>query len=246
MSSHLRLLVATDIHYDPCGERFEEPFSADTSMGLELLGRAIEDAKARGGFDAIALLGDLINDGTQPHAHGAIAEMLGAVRAAAPGVPLLILPGNHDFNGDDLPTGLDGTTRVEELGGYRSVVIVDRYREAMHGRRSETDRRLLADVAAQPGGPIVVLQHNPIDPPIQSEYPFMLDNGQDVAADYRRAGVLLSMSGHYHVGQPMHVTDGVHYVTLPALCEEPHRYAIVTLRGREVDSDVRELGPAGN
>jgi histidinol phosphatase-like PHP family hydrolase len=69
----------------------------------------------------------------------------------------------------------------------------------------------------------------------------MLTNRPQVMADYARAGVALSISGHAHWGQELNFDRGVGYFTCPALCEAPYRYAIVTLRGRQVDAKVHSL-----
>jgi hypothetical protein len=53
-------------------------------------------------------------------------------------------------------------------------------------------------------------------------------------AAYREAGVVLSLSGHYHAGQAAHEVDGVIYYTAPALCEAPFRFAHLHLAGRRV------------
>ena len=86
--------------------------------------------------------------------------------------------------------------------------------------------------AAHPGLPIIALQHHPHDPVIQRGYPYHLANREAVMASYREAGVALSLSGHYHAGQPAHAVDGVTYATVPALCEAPFRFQHIRMEGR--------------
>ena len=100
--------------------------------------------------------------------------------------------------------------------GYRFISFVDPYTEDDFCTRGELDRTFLAEVAAQPGGPIVVLQHNPMKPIAHTEYPYLLTNRSKVMADYSNAGVLLSISGHFHPGQELHTVGGVRYFTAPA------------------------------
>ena len=86
----------------------------------------------------------------------------------------------------------------------------------------------------RPGLPLVALQHNPLDPPIERDYPYLLANAGAVLAAYQSAGVILSLSGHYHPGQAHHRVGQVLCYTVPALCEDPFLFAHVRLRDREV------------
>ena len=242
-SASFRLLLIADTHYAPPGpQRPDTPPQRLTRLGCELARRTVEDARRRGGFDAVALLGDMLNDGAAPGAAGAAAQVIAAVRDAARDKPLLIVPGNHDYADGHLPDCLTGHDGVNEIGGYRFVTFADPYAETMYCTRREEDRRRLADLARGGGSPLVVLQHNPISPYIDSSsYPFMLTNRAEVLADYAEAGVMLSISGHYHAGQPLTRENGVTYFTAPAVCESPMRYAVLTLSGRDVQAELRQL-----
>jgi 3',5'-cyclic AMP phosphodiesterase CpdA len=97
--------------------------------------------------------------------------------------------------------------------------------------------------------PLVALQHNPLYVTGQHDYPYVLTNAGEVLDGYREAGVVLSLSGHYHPGQPMCEVRGVRCYTVPAACERPFRFAHVRLEGRdaqvtELALDIR-LGPKG-
>ena len=59
------------------------------------------------------------------------------------------------------------------------------------------------------------------------EIGLMSGNTYRVAAAYARAGVLLSLSGHYHAGRPVMACDGVRYYVAPTISEEPFRSAKV-------------------
>ena len=232
-----RLLVVTDVHYQPGSPRPAGPRRLD--LGPELVARAIEDADRLGGFDCLALLGDLVDDGRQQGTEEAVIEILAAVDQADR--PSIIVPGNHDYNGQHFPAGLSGRSRVLEIAGHRLLAFVDAWRDRDYGTRRGEDLRMLRELAGQPGGPIIALQHSPMHPPIDSEYPYMLTNRQEVMRHYAEAGVLLSISGHYHAGQPLNSADGVLYLTVPAICEPPFRYALVSIAGREVHVEVRQL-----
>lgn len=240
--SALRLLLMADLHC--CSDEAaaaQAPPERRCLLGCELARRAVEDARRRGGFDAVVLLGDLIENARQVGARADLRRLRREIEAAAPGCPLLVVGGNHDNDDGIALEAFDATPGLIELAGWRFLAFSDAYEEGKYGTRRERDRRLLRDVAATPGGPIVAVQHNPIHPPIDSDYPFMLTNGDEVVRDYARDGVFLSLSGHYHAGQPLHVADGVHYYTAPAIAESPFPYAVVTLDGRRVTVEERPL-----
>ncbi|MCK4603042.1 MAG: metallophosphoesterase [Phycisphaerae bacterium] len=238
------MLVIGDVHYAPSEGGADEAAGPRCCMGRELIRRAIEDAKLRGGFEAIALMGDLLADGDAPWAAQAYGRLQEEIRAAAD-APLLVVPGNHD-NAQQLLTVFHhrpGLYEIASPGGarYRFVTFADPYAQDDSCIRRREDRQLFRKLAGQSAGPIVVLQHNPINPVIDDEYPYMLTNRREVMSDYAEADVLLSISGHFHAGQKPSTAEGVNYFTAPALCERPFHYTVVTLRGREVHVEIRGL-----
>ena len=246
MTAEFRLLVIADSHYAVDYEPGTTKLCCD--RGCELIGRAIEDAR-KYGFDAVALLGDLVNEaagpdyeGTGPNFERELADIRRQTTAAAPDVPLLVVPGNHDRYCDVVLAAFGARAGLHEIGGYRFVVFADAYAEGDHCTRSEADLAIPADIAARPGGPIVTLQHSPISPEIDSsDYPYMHTNRGAIVSAYSHAGVLLSISGHYHAGQELNENGGVLYFTAPAVCEPPLPYTIVALRGRNVTIEPYEL-----
>ncbi len=245
--SSLRLLVLADLHYASTPEEYETaPTSRLCTLGLELAERAIDDANRRGGFDAVAIMGDLLNDGTKAGAEQSLAELREAIFSAVGDKPIIIVPGNHDGDAARLFDTFDDKPGLHELSApdgqkYRFFSIADKYGEGDEAQRSEEDRKNLIELGKCEGGPIVVLQHNPMNPPIESTYPHMLINREQVMADYTAAGVMLSISGHFHAGQDETCVDGVKYYTATALAESPHQYSMVTLRGDEVTIEQRRL-----
>jgi histidinol phosphatase-like PHP family hydrolase/predicted phosphodiesterase len=237
----MTLLVLTDIH------DHHEPFGPTPhrrcELGRELVRRSVEDARRRGRFDAIAILGDLVNDGRDAAADVMVAGILTECRRAAPDAPVWVIPGNHDYraDGEHLPAGLSNCTRIVEHCGYRVLLFADRYELTMFGRRPDGALALLEEVAGREGGPLVALQHNPMHHRPPGDYPYMLANRDAVVVAYERAGVVLSLSGHYHGGQSPTGENGVTYATCPALCEEPYRYTVVTLEDRDVTLETRRL-----
>jgi histidinol phosphatase-like PHP family hydrolase/predicted phosphodiesterase len=241
-ADEFRLLVVADPHVALSPrDRAAVPAKRGVMPGLELVRRAIEDAFGRGGFDALALMGDVLNDGKSPDAEMTLRLVAAELARARKEVPLLVVPGNHDGDADRLLNILGTRTGGHEIGGYRFFVLADRYGEGDVCTRSDADRQALLAWAAGGGGPVIVLQHNSMNPVIDDPYPYMLTNRSEVMADYAKAGVMLSLSGHYHKGQAPSVVDGVRYFTAPAICEGDFPYCLVTLRGREVSIETRTL-----
>ena len=58
-----RILVVSDLHYDPVGPEVQGTRQIQCWLGSELIRRAVEDANGLGGFDCIALMGDLTMSG---------------------------------------------------------------------------------------------------------------------------------------------------------------------------------------
>jgi len=241
MDGPLRLLVIADVHYATCLMDAAGPVRRQCLRGRELLSAALDDAGRRGGFDVLVLLGDMLNNGDSPRAGSALADLRAELDRRAGNVPRLVVPGNHDGPAERALTVLGGQAGLHEIGGYRFVVFADAY-DGDLAARGPAGRDLLIRLARPGGGLLVVCQHNPMDPVIEEDYPYMLTDRPDVMQDYAEAGVLLSLSGHYHPGQPLHQTEGVWYFTAPALCEPPFPYSRVVLDSRRVAVEQVRLG----
>jgi len=232
--------VISDLHYAEARNPAHPKRYCE--QGCRLAGEAIDRARR---LDAIALLGDFLDDGTREGSLGRLVEIRDRVRTAAGDVPLLAVPGNHDGPYDRVFEAFDTRPGLHEIGGYRFVAFADPYAPGDFCTRRDEDLDFPLSIAARPGGPIVALQHGPINPPVHSaDYPYMHTNRQEIMDRYSTAGVLLSLSGHYHKGQPLNLAGGVWYFTVPALVEPPFRYAIVTLQDREVSIEPGQILPA--
>lgn len=237
--TEFRLLVLADPHV-ALSPRDIASVGASRSggLGLELLRRAIDEATNRGGFNAIALMGDVLNDGCSPDAPDALDAVAQQLHQAAKDTPLLVVPGNHDGDPARLLRHLGTKAGGQEIEGYRFFVFTDGYGPGDICTRSTDQQHAFMKWAQPSTAPLIVLQHNPMNPVIDDTYPYMLSNRQAVIAYYANAGAVLSLSGHYHKGQPATTVDGVTYLTVPALCEGAFGYCMVTLRGREVSIET--------
>lgn len=88
----LRVAVASDLHFDPDNRPGGEN-PAQAAYNMELADALLWDARQQGA-DFILLTGDLCNGG-RDYRHAALCEKLR--RAESEGLPVYVLPGNHDL-----------------------------------------------------------------------------------------------------------------------------------------------------
>jgi histidinol phosphatase-like PHP family hydrolase len=229
----LELLLIADVHLVR-EARHECPIPArNAGLGLELVRRARLRAQRERRIDAVMLMGDLVDNGEAVDADRdlrALTEEIGKSEA-----PAIVVPGNHDGSAERLLRLFGDQAGVHRVNGYQLITCVDEYGPTDEATRSRAGLQLVTAAAEQrPDEPIIVLQHNPVHPPIESSYPYNLTNAAEVMGAYERAGVLLSISAHYHPGLAPEGVNGVQYVTCPALCEAPFRFARLSVRDRSL------------
>lgn len=238
----MRALVIADIHYAKAADQR----SADKvhgREGLKLLAAAFSRCPD---VDAVLVLGDMIDNSRDPASTADAHAVYAALRDF--GRPALVVGGNHD-----------GPPEIAEMAygcpdGLHAVAGVDFYLfddtfgpYHVCARSAAAMRRFHTALAARPAAarrhPVVVLQHAPIWPeqPPDLRYPYRLQDAESVMRAYAREGVLASLAGHLHRGQAPGVVDGVFYRTLPALCEAPFSYGLLTVLNGRVSLDVLPL-----
>ena len=236
----LDLLVLADPHYVEHADHTCPVPARQAWFGREAVARAVRRTVREARPDAVVLVGDLVDEG---RARGA-EEDLAAIRETlvAFDLPVLAVPGNHDGDPQRLFSLFGDEPGLRHLGGYQVITVAAAYGPDGVSRHPDEALALVAGAAADaPGQPIVVLQHNLVWPAIDSSYPYNSANAEAVHRCYADAGVLLSLSGHYHAGIEAEAVDGVLYATAPCLCEAPFGYLHVRLRGRGVDIRRRAL-----
>ena len=230
----LDVLVLSDLHYIGVADRVCPIPERNCHLGPALVRAAFEELRREGiEPDLLILLGDLVDDGLVAGADADLAAIAEAARET--GLPVLALPGNHDGDWAQFVRLWGCDSGLHEIGGYGFLVFHDHVAPDHVTTRPPEGLTLPAQAARErPGLPLVALQHNPLHPPIEADYPYMPTNTQEILRGYREAGAILSLSGHYHHGQPAHRVGDVTCYTLPAACEAPFRYAHIRLQGREV------------
>jgi predicted phosphodiesterase len=222
------IAVLTDFHYGDAGAIAERR----SELADSLLERAVQRLNRRIQPDVTVVLGDLVDDGTAPGTLQRLARLRVILDALAS--PLIVIPGNHDGDVATFYTVFERPAEIVDLCGVRFLPFIDREAPGHNATRAEEDIARFQVARSGTAGPIVSLQHVCLAPPERGELPYNYTNAAEIARVMRLAGVVLSLSGHYHPGAES-VRDGqTTYVNAPSLCEEPFPFLVVTLSGERV------------
>ena len=236
----LQLIVVADLHFVGEAEHHGDTGDRRVELGLELIERIVRRARAEGNVDAILVMGDLVDNGNMPRSEKDLAALHDVLDAA--GIISVIVPGNHDGPPEWLLDHMNDAPGPHTIKGYVLYSFADHvFLEDKCFRNARDLDALIKFVTEHPEQPVIALQHNPIYPHINDEYPYNIANPLDVIASYRRAAIVTSVSGHYHPGIPLTYSGGVGYVTCPALCEDPFPYLRLRVNGGEVISTRPKL-----
>jgi histidinol phosphatase-like PHP family hydrolase len=238
----IRLVVLSDLHWSSDPAHVCAVPERKSELGLELLKRVLRRATVKGGTTALILLGDLVDDGNAPSAEADLRALARAVEKT--GIPFVAVPGNHDGSPARYLAIFGDRPGPHVVGPYCLYSFADAYGDGDVCSRDPQDlERLRAYAAAHPEQAIITLQHNPIRPAIQSDYPYCLRNADVVSKAYEDARVVLSISGHYHNGQPLSAANGISYLTSPAVSESPFRYDTLLVSGHHIEVAEESLRP---
>ena len=113
--SALRIAVASDLHLDP--DNTDKSQGNEVVYNMELVDALLWDARQQGA-EMLLLTGDLVNGG-KPHRHEALTEKLR--QAEREGLPVYVLPGNHDL----APVGQSEFAAFYEEFGYAEAYSRD-------------------------------------------------------------------------------------------------------------------------
>jgi len=239
-SMKLDLLILGDMHYvGPDGSARPLP-DRKGKYALELAVRAVRNALRAGRPDAILLIGDILEQGSAPGA----MEDARCVREtlAAFGIPLVVVPGNHDDYPDRIQEIFGWPEGAYEINGHLLMPFCDEYdpNTDLPSRPAGSMKRLTE--LAGSGKPIVVIQHPVILPHIEDDYPYNLANAREIADAYAEDGVCLSISGHFHAGVETLESAGTRYVVAPVLCQAPFPYTRIRLEdGKVISTETKSL-----
>jgi histidinol phosphatase-like PHP family hydrolase/predicted MPP superfamily phosphohydrolase len=243
--STLTLLAIADLHYTGLSRKEAQPASCRGELARVLLKKVFarleyEDVKP----DAVVMLGDLVEDGTDPNAELDLISIHGELLRS--GIPFLALPGNHDGPADAFNARFATPPGLYKFGGYGLVVLNDSYADNHETSRSVESFAMLKQIRKDnPELPLIVLQHAPVYPPIDSHYPYRILNAAEIMDSFKKNGVVLSLSGHYHKGQKARLHEDVMYHTVPSLSEAPFRFSIIRIQNGKIEIEEQSLEISG-
>jgi 3',5'-cyclic AMP phosphodiesterase CpdA len=221
VTQKIRIGAVADSHYGPpaiMGQRRSE-------LALELLTEAVRRFNDEIRPDVVVILGDLVDflpEDEPPVNLEEIREVLEPLWC-----PCIAVPGNHDGPPGPFQKVFGPFPRRLDVAGCSLLCFQDTYSEGDVATRQD-EQIAWTKNQSEPLLPLrVALQHNPIWPDIEDEYPYIPRNRETIIESYRQAGIHLSLSGHFHPGVEPVKTDGVWYATVPALCEEPFPFVWV-------------------
>ena len=234
----LTLLVIADTHYGRGEPEYPLPAEAIGLLAPEWVRRVLMEAARLCTPDAVLLMGDIINDKAAPDAEQRLADVAAVFDDID--APILVCRGNHDLSTETTLAAFGDRIGEHHIKGYTLYTFSDDYEpDDTCTRPREVIDRFLADCGREP---VIALQHNPIYPDVGSTgYPYMPTNVGAIRDSYERTGVVLSISGHFHAGQGPVERNGVSYLTCQTLCRAPYPFALVTVDGRDVRVERREL-----
>lgn len=231
----ITIAVLTDIHTGSTGPRAERR----SEIADILLLRAVQRLNRLIHPDVTVVLGDLADDGRAartPERLAALRQILDKLAS-----PSIVLPGNHDGDVDAFYRIFERPADSVDIGGVRFLPFIDPEEPACNARRRPADLERFRQARASTTGPIVALQHVCLAPPEQAEAPYNYTNAPDIIRAMAEAGVVLSLSGHYHAGAEPTRNATTTFVTAPALCEAPFRFLTVTLARDGVRVEEHQL-----
>jgi 3',5'-cyclic AMP phosphodiesterase CpdA len=250
----MRIGFLTDLHYRCAVAGTSRIARRECRRVGEVLERALE-ALVGAGAELLICAGDCVDDESAPGVPEDLADL--RARFLATGLPLVIVPGNHDPRPDDFYTLLPRPPRRQRIGGCEVLAFGDDPfdPQTQLATRPEEALRWMRETLGGPaaGGPTLLVQHYALFPEHSGPgYRHTYANDAAIRAVLEEAsgadagpGRLLAISGHNHRGSPLTVHRGVSYLTGRALCEHPFPYYLLHTEGPQVRVEERSVATAG-
>jgi 3',5'-cyclic AMP phosphodiesterase CpdA len=225
----LKVAVFTDVHMDltargPANNRHYH-------LADPLLRRLVDSLNSSIKPDAAIFAGDLLNRGSAEDAasqYGRAWEILNLLDCL-----LISLPGNHDGPEYSKIFG-DDTVSIYDVKDTRFVLFRDPEIPGYNAERPEKFITYMKNAGNGHEGPLVSLQHVPVFPPAAADCPYHYTNAEKVIQVLREQGYCLALSGHYHEGFDFQDGNRIRYHAVPALCEPPFSFEVISFDGGRV------------
>jgi 3',5'-cyclic AMP phosphodiesterase CpdA len=230
-----RLGIVTDLHIGPPNREL----SMRNEWALSLLATVVRRFNETVQPDAVAVLGDILADGSRSESRHDLAGFRRIVSNLR--CPYAVLPGNHDMPSDPIARLFGPYPKRLDIGPATLLCFDDRYRRDESSYRHDADLQWAAaqeDMRAI----CIALQHAPLWPDIDDPLPYNLTNRDSVAAVYQELGVRYALAGHFHKGAGPATEDDITYIVAPSVVEPPFRFGWLDIRQRDYAWTVDELG----
>mgnify|MGYP001281228887 CR=1 FL=1 len=229
----MRVLHLSDTHLHAPESTTHHP-EIDAAGRLDTVVAAAGDA---GPVDAIALTGDICDDGSRVGAQ-AVHDRL---TAAYPNVPIVAVPGNHDRTA--VVTSVFGMPPAR-LGAWRVVTAATNSWGRIEGSAKPVVAALDA-VGAVPTEPLLLLMHHPLRSRSTHEW-FVLRHGPALADRLAAlAGPVVILSGHTHEAFVAHEGSVWHVGAPSTYYAISHDGPNWTFAPHGAGAQVLDLDPAG-
>ena len=235
LAEPVTIAILADLHYG-AGSSIPERRS---SIGDILLKRAVSRLNRLIHPDITLVVGDLLDDGTRRGAPERLTHLRSILDELK--TPYIAIPGNHDGDPEAFYRVFTSPRNVEDFCGARFLAFVDKEEPGFNARRSATDIARFRMARQGHRGPIVALQHVCLFPPEQCAAPYNYTNAAEIVAAMRDTGVVLSVSGHHHLGSEDTGEGSITFVNAPALCEAPFAFLVATVDGDSVRTQRHQL-----
>ena len=241
-----RILVTSDLHFTLQSESSIYPLMDQIENIVEVLAEQVIKVRP----DALILCGDNCNSGRASDVR-ALTDILRRIREA--GVPVIAVPGNHDFDLSDAegyaeaygflcdPEEKDkaSLSYMLHIGPFRVLAMDDssttggRYGWFSPVTMTWLQQQLIA--AREAGEKVLFLSHHTVLPGgVEAEDSSYLILNSDLAALLGESGVLLCLSGHRHSQEVL--TDGKLYEIVSAMpVSYPHQIGSLSIGESELD-----------
>ena len=210
----VRIAVASDLHLDPDNRNQNAAALSAAGYNMELVDALLWDAKEQGAA-FLLLTGDLVNGG-KPHRHEALTEKLRQAEEA--GLPVYVLPGNHDL----APIGQQEFAAFYAEFGFDEAYSRDAHSLSYCALREDV-ALLMMDTGGYSAGAIDL----PDAEKREHNEAFLCDEtlrwAEAMLQEARRRGLPILCAGHYNLLTPesqnpdahgYHVENGTRFAAL--------------------------------
>ena len=234
----IRIAVVTDIHA-PGSDRYPERRG---ELAENLLLRVINRFNRWIRPDITIIGGDIVDGYDSETAHNWLENLRPIFDKLK--YPYVVIRGNHDPSTDYFYKVFKRQNQLD-INGYRFVVFDDPEEPNFCASRTVAELQRFRTARAGHSGPVISVQHVPLFPPDVSDCPYNYTNAEQIITEMRKHKIFLSISGHYHKGVERINTQGLNFITAPALCEMPFSYVIIDAKDEKlsISTDCFRMPP---